>query len=136
MCLPKSALCMIQRGKSHQSQCGQFLPLNVQQWSLYVCEAVARGQWALKDGISLLWTCRRRTGAEGFEDGTAHFLGLAAVRHGFAAIASVGGFPAIHQHTQMVTRYLQPFHAHTFSLLGQIVTSRTDASGICCGHPT
>ncbi|KAK9822750.1 hypothetical protein WJX74_003955 [Apatococcus lobatus] len=49
---------------------------------------------------------RRRPGAEGFEDGTAHFLGLAAVRHGFAQIASVGNFSAIHRHTDMLTRWL------------------------------
>lgn len=48
--------------------------------------------------------CRRREGAAGLEDGTAHYLGIAAVRHGFHQLASLGGFPAIGPHTQAVTR--------------------------------
>lgn len=48
--------------------------------------------------------CRRREGAAGLEDGTAHYLGIAAVRHGFHQLAALGGFPAIGNHTQSVTR--------------------------------
>ncbi|KAL0025505.1 hypothetical protein WJX77_007273 [Trebouxia sp. C0004] len=48
---------------------------------------------------------RRREGAAGLEDGTAHYLGIAAVRHGFHQLAALGGFPAIGDHTQSVTRW-------------------------------
>ncbi|KAL0035704.1 hypothetical protein WJX79_009780 [Trebouxia sp. C0005] len=48
---------------------------------------------------------RRRKGAAGLEDGTAHYLGIAAVRHGFHQLAALGGFPAIGDHTQSVTRW-------------------------------
>lgn len=47
---------------------------------------------------------RRREGAAGLEDGTAHYLGIAALTHGFRQLASLGGFPAIACHTQVVTR--------------------------------
>ncbi|KAL3136431.1 hypothetical protein ABBQ38_005687 [Trebouxia sp. C0009 RCD-2024] len=47
---------------------------------------------------------RRREGAAGLEDGTAHYLGIAALSHGFRQLASLGGFPAIARHTQIVTR--------------------------------
>lgn len=47
---------------------------------------------------------RRREGAAGLEDGTSHFLGIAALRHGFAAIRRAGGFPAVDEHTSMLTR--------------------------------
>ncbi|KAK9867044.1 hypothetical protein WJX84_002335 [Apatococcus fuscideae] len=66
---------------------------------------------------------RRRPGAEGFEDGTAHFLGLAAVRHGFAQIAAVGGFPVIQQHTHTLTRWL----AHEMAGL-----QHGNNSPVCC----
>ena len=49
--------------------------------------------------------CRRRKGTSGFEDGTAHFLAIAALRHGFAAIARAGGMPAIRHHTAAITRF-------------------------------
>lgn len=39
------------------------------------------------------------------ENGTAHYLGIAAVRHGFAQIRRLGGFPAVAAHTQAVTRW-------------------------------
>lgn len=48
---------------------------------------------------------RRREGAAGLEDGTAHFLGIAALRHGFAAIRRAGGFGAIDTHTTALARY-------------------------------
>ncbi|KAL0050843.1 hypothetical protein WJX82_008290 [Trebouxia sp. C0006] len=48
---------------------------------------------------------RRREGAAGLEDGTAHYLGIAAVRHGFHQLAALGGFPAIGNHSQSVTRW-------------------------------
>ncbi len=48
--------------------------------------------------------CRRRGGVEGLEDGTAHFLGIASLRHGFAAISRAGGFPAIEAHTCALAR--------------------------------
>ena len=57
--------------------------------------------------ISCVCACvcnRRREGAAGLEDGTAHYLGIAAVSHGFRQLASLGGFPAIACHTQAVTR--------------------------------
>ena len=49
--------------------------------------------------------CRRREGAAGMENGTAHYLGIAAVRHGFAQIHRLGGFSAVAAHTQAVTRW-------------------------------
>ena len=48
--------------------------------------------------------CRRRPGAAGHEDGTAHFLAIAALRHGFAALERAGGLPAIELHTAAITR--------------------------------
>lgn len=52
----------------------------------------------------IICTCRKREGAAGLEDGTASFLGIAALRHGFAAIERAGGFPAIDAHTSALTR--------------------------------
>lgn len=49
--------------------------------------------------------CRRREGAAGLEDGTAHYLGIAALKHGFQQLHTLGGFPAIAAHTQAVTRH-------------------------------
>ena len=51
---------------------------------------------------------RRREGAAGLEDGTTSFLGIAALRHGFAAIGRAGGFPAIEAHTGGLTRCRGP----------------------------
>lgn len=56
---------------------------------------------------------RRREGAAGLEDGTAHYLGIAALSHGFRQLASLGGFPAIARHTQIVTRSASSSHLAT-----------------------
>lgn len=47
---------------------------------------------------------RSREGPAGFEDGTASYLGIAALPHGFGLIQRLGGFGAIHAHTQKLTR--------------------------------
>lgn len=47
---------------------------------------------------------RRREGAAGLEDGTAHFLGIAALRHGYKAIRRAGGFPAVDAWTGLLAR--------------------------------
>jgi molybdenum cofactor sulfurtransferase len=60
--------------------------------------------WLLADVISRWALHRRREGAAGLEDGTAHFLGIAALRHGFAAIRRAGGFPAVDDWTSLLAR--------------------------------
>eukprot|EP00930_Biecheleria_cincta_P014758 TRINITY_DN12563_c0_g2_i1.p1 TRINITY_DN12563_c0_g2~~TRINITY_DN12563_c0_g2_i1.p1 ORF type:complete len:560 (-),score=62.74 TRINITY_DN12563_c0_g2_i1:127-1629(-) len=45
-------------------------------------------------------TCER------FEDGTVSFLGIAALKHGFAALDRVGGMKAIEKHTSALTDHL------------------------------
>ena len=47
---------------------------------------------------------RLRPGAAGFEDGTSSYLAIAALRHGFAQLQRIGGFPAISQHTCSLSR--------------------------------
>ena len=51
---------------------------------------------------------RRREGPAGFEDGTASYLGIAALPHGFRLLQRLGGFGAIHAHTQQLTRFRPP----------------------------
>lgn len=72
--------------------------------------------------FSCFWECRRREGAAGLEDGTAHYLGAAAVRHGFKQLASVGGFPAIKQHTDAVTRWGSDMRSPPAACIGVHVT--------------
>ena len=48
--------------------------------------------------------CRQRPGAAGFEDGTPAYLGIAALKHGFAQIERFGSFAAIERHTASLTR--------------------------------
>lgn len=43
---------------------------------------------------------------ERFEDGTVSFLGIASLKHGFAALDRVGGPAAIYKHTSALTDYL------------------------------
>jgi len=50
-------------------------------------------------------TRRQRPGAAGFEDGTPAYLGISALKHGFAQIERFGSFLAIERHTASLTRY-------------------------------
>ena len=55
--------------------------------------------------------CRRREGAAGLEDGTAHFLGIAALRHGYAVIRRAGGFPAVNAWASLLARCCPAEHS-------------------------
>ena len=53
---------------------------------------------------AVLKACRQRPGAAGFEDGTPAYLGISALKHGFAQIERFGSFAAIERHTGSLTR--------------------------------
>lgn len=75
------------------------------RWAVECCSTFGCFSYSDKLRLSWLLVCRRREGPAGFEDGTAHFLGIAALRHGFSLIQRLGGFPAIEAHTRALTRY-------------------------------
>ena len=60
--------------------------------------------WCTLERLLTHACCRLRPGAAGFEDGTSAYLAIAALRHGFAQLQRVGGFPAIAQHTCSLSR--------------------------------
>ena len=47
---------------------------------------------------------RRREGAAGMEDGTASYLGIAAIPHGFRQLERMGGFLSIERHANRIAR--------------------------------
>lgn len=61
---------------------------------------------------------RQRPGAAGFEDGTPAYLGISALKHGFAQIERFGSFPAVEGHTASLTRchHLQLMISYVYCL--------------------
>ena len=81
--------------------------------------------------LLLIAYCRRREGAAGLEDGTAHYLGIAAVRHGFHQLSALGGFPAVGDHTQSVTGWVPCLSVQSMAWHGMARFSKAQSGPQC-----